>query len=428
MMKEIQEIKGREVLDSRGNPTVEVEVTLRHGIVGRAIVPSGASTGIYEALELRDGDKKRYGGKGVKKAVKHVNETIAKALRGMDVTRQGAIDGILLELDGTEAKKNLGANAILGASLACAKAGAEFYHMPLYRYIGGVAGTLMPMPMMNILNGGAHADNGIDFQEFMIVPTGACCFAEALRMGSEVFHSLKGVLNGMGLNTAVGDEGGFAPDLASNEDGLKVIMEAIEKAGYEPGKDICLALDVASSEFYKDGRYILYGENSKAFDSQGISEYYEMLVGKYPIVSIEDGCDQDDWEGWKSLTSRLGQKVQLVGDDFFVTNTRRLQEGIGQKAANAILIKPNQIGTLTETIQAVQMAKRAGYGAVMSHRSGESEDTTIADLAVGLNCGQIKTGSLSRTDRLAKYNQLLRIEETLGKAARFENPFVDKIR
>lgn len=428
MMKEIQEIKGREVLDSRGNPTVEVEVTLRHGIVGRAIVPSGASTGIYEALELRDGDKKRYGGKGVKKAVKHVNETIAKALRGMDVTRQGAIDGILLELDGTEAKKNLGANAILGASLACAKAGAEFYHMPLYRYIGGVAGTLMPMPMMNILNGGAHADNGIDFQEFMIVPTGACCFAEALRMGSEVFHSLKGVLNGMGLNTAVGDEGGFAPDLASNEDGLKVIMEAIEKAGYEPGKDICLALDVASSEFYKDGRYILYGENSKAFDSQGISEYYEMLVGKYPIVSIEDGCDQDDWEGWKSLTSHLGQKVQLVGDDFFVTNTRRLQEGIGQKAANAILIKPNQIGTLTETIQAVQMAKRAGYGAVMSHRSGESEDTTIADLAVGLNCGQIKTGSLSRTDRLAKYNQLLRIEETLGKAARFENPFVDKIR
>ncbi|WP_418746048.1 phosphopyruvate hydratase [Frisingicoccus sp.] len=427
-MKEIQEIKGREVLDSRGNPTVEVEVTLRHGIVGRAIVPSGASTGIYEALELRDGDKKRYGGKGVKKAVKHVNETIAKALRGMDVTRQGAIDGILLELDGTEAKKNLGANAILGASLACAKAGAEFYHMPLYRYIGGVAGTLMPMPMMNILNGGAHADNGIDFQEFMIVPTGACCFTEALRMGSEVFHSLKGVLNGMGLNTAVGDEGGFAPDLASNEDGLKVIMEAIEKAGYEPGKDICLALDVASSEFYKDGRYILYGENSKAFDSQGISEYYEMLVGKYPIVSIEDGCDQDDWEGWKSLTSRLGQKVQLVGDDFFVTNTRRLQEGIGQKAANAILIKPNQIGTLTETIQAVQMAKRAGYGAVMSHRSGESEDTTIADLAVGLNCGQIKTGSLSRTDRLAKYNQLLRIEETLGKAARFENPFVDKIR
>lgn len=428
MMREIQEIKGREVLDSRGNPTVEVEVILRHGIVGRAIVPSGASTGIYEALELRDGDKKRYGGKGVKKAVKHVNENIAKALRGMDVTKQQAIDETLLKLDGTEAKKNLGANAILGASLACSKAGAEFYRMPLYRYIGGVAGTLLPMPMMNILNGGAHADNGIDFQEFMIVPTGACCFTEALRMGSEVFHSLKGVLNGMGLNTAVGDEGGFAPDLASNEDGLKVIMEAIEKAGYEPGKDIGLALDVASSEFYKDGRYILYGENNKIFDSQGISEYYEMLVGKYPIVSIEDGCDQDDWEGWRNLTSRLGQKTQLVGDDFFVTNTRRLQEGIGQKAANAILIKPNQIGTLTETIQAVQMAKEAGYGVIMSHRSGESEDTTIADLAVGLNCGQIKTGSLSRTDRLAKYNQLLRIEEELGKAARFENPFIDKSR
>ncbi len=428
MMKEIQEIKGREVLDSRGNPTVEVEVVLRHGILGRAIVPSGASTGIYEALELRDGDKKRYGGKGVKKAVKHVNETIAKALQGMDVTKQGAIDEALLSLDGTEAKKNLGANAILGVSLACARAGAAFYHMPLYRYIGGVAGTLLPMPMMNILNGGAHADNGIDFQEFMIVPTGASCFTEALRMGSEVFHSLKSVLNGMGLNTAVGDEGGFAPDLASNEDGLKVIMEAIEKAGYEPGKDICLALDVASSEFYKDGNYILYGENNKIFDSQGMGEYYEMLVGKYPIVSIEDGCDQDDWEGWKNLTSRLGQKTQLVGDDFFVTNTRRLQEGIGQKAANAILIKPNQIGTLTETIQAVQMAKEARYGAVMSHRSGESEDTTIADLAVGLNCGQIKTGSLSRTDRLAKYNQLLRIEEELGKAARFENPFIDKSR
>ncbi len=428
MMKEIQEIKGREVLDSRGNPTVEVEVVLRHGIAGRAIVPSGASTGIYEALELRDGDKKRYGGKGVKKAVKHVNETIAKALYGMDVTKQQALDDKLLELDGTEAKKNLGANAILGVSLACARAGAKFYHMPLFRYIGGVAGTLLPMPMMNILNGGAHADNGIDFQEFMIVPTGAKCFKQALRMGSEVFHSLKGVLSGMGLNTAVGDEGGFAPDLASNEDGLKVIMEAIEKAGYEPGKDVCLALDVASSEFYKDGNYILYGENNKVFDSQGIGEYYEMLVGKYPIVSIEDGCDQDDWEGWKNLTARLGSKTQLVGDDFFVTNTRRLQEGIAQKAANAILIKPNQIGTLTETIQAVQMAGCAGYGAIMSHRSGESEDTTIADLAVGLNCGQIKTGSLSRTDRLAKYNQLLRIEEMLGKGARFENPFIDKIR
>ena len=428
MMKEIQEIKGREVLDSRGNPTVEVEVVLRHGITGRAIVPSGASTGIYEALELRDGDKKRYGGKGVKKAVKHVNENIAKALCGTDVTKQQEIDEKLLEVDGTEAKKNLGANAILGVSLACARAGAAFYHMPVYRYIGGISGTLLPMPMMNILNGGAHADNGIDFQEFMIIPTGAKCFSEALRMGSEVFHSLKSVLGGMGLNTAVGDEGGFAPDLASNEDGLKVIMEAIEKAGYEPGRDVCLALDVASSEFYKDGNYILYGENNKICDSQEIGEYYEMLVSKYPIVSIEDGCDQDDWDGWKNLTSRLGKKIQLVGDDFFVTNTRRLQEGIGQRAANAILIKPNQIGTLTETIQAVQLAGGAGYNAVMSHRSGESEDTTIADLAVGLNCGQIKTGSLSRTDRLAKYNQLLRIEEELGKGARFENPFIDKIR
>lgn len=282
--------------------------------------------------------------------------------------------------------------------------------------------------VISLTQGGAHADNGIDFQEFMIIPTGAKCFSEALRMGSEVFHSLKSVLGGMGLNTAVGDEGGFAPDLASNEDGLKVIMEAIEKAGYEPGRDVCLALDVASSEFYKDGNYILYGENNKIFDSQEISEYYEMLVSKYPIVSIEDGCDQDDWDGWKNLTSRLGKKIQLVGDDFFVTNTRRLQEGIGQRAANAILIKPNQIGTLTETIQAVQLAGGAGYNAVMSHRSGESEDTTIADLAVGLNCGQIKTGSLSRTDRLAKYNQLLRIEEELGKGARFENPFIDKIR
>lgn len=427
MLKEIQRIKGREVLDSRGNPTVEVEVMLHHGIKGRAIVPSGASTGIYEALELRDGDKKRYGGKGVEKAVNHVNEKIAKALQGMDVTKQQDIDARLLELDGTDTKKNLGANAVLGVSLACAHAGSKLFRMPLYRYVGGVAGNLLPMPMMNILNGGAHADNGIDFQEFMIIPTGAKSFKEALRMGSEVFHSLKSVLNGMGMNTAVGDEGGFAPDLASNEEGLKVIMEAVSKAGYEPGKDICLALDVASSEFYKDGNYILYGEGNRSFDSSGICDYYQMLINKYPIVSIEDGCDQDDWEGWKMLTKRLGNRVQLVGDDFFVTNTRRLKEGIGKNAANAILIKPNQIGTLTETIEAVQMAQKAGYGAVMSHRSGESEDTTIADLAVGLCCGQIKTGSLSRTDRLAKYNQLLRIEEELGAGARFVNPFIDKI-
>ena len=312
---------------------------------------------------------------------------------------------------------------MLGASLACARAGAQVYKQPLYRYIGGVAGTLLPMPMMNILNGGAHADNSIDFQEFMIVPVGAETFKEALRMGCEVFHSLKGVLKEMHMNTAVGDEGGFAPNLSGNEEGLKVIMAAIEKAGYVPGKDISLALDVASSEFYKDGKYILSGEGNKVFDSQAITAYYGELIENYPIVSIEDGCDQDDWEDWQRLTQKLGRKVQLVGDDFFVTNTKRLEEGIRRSAANAILIKPNQIGTLTETIQAVQMASNNGYGAIMSHRSGESEDTTIADLAVGLNCGQIKTGSLSRTDRLAKYNQLLRIEERLGRAARFVNPF-----
>lgn len=423
MSKEIVQVKGREVLDSRGNPTVEVEVTVKDGSIGRAIVPSGASTGIYEALELRDGEMDRYGGKGVRKAVAHVNDEIAKALCGMRVTCQQEIDARLMEADGTEAKKNLGANAVLGASLACARAGAQVYKQPLYRYIGGVAGTLLPMPMMNILNGGAHADNSIDFQEFMIVPVGAETFKEALRMGCEVFHSLKGVLKEMHMNTAVGDEGGFAPNLSGNEEGLKVIMAAIEKAGYVPGKDISLALDVASSEFYKDGKYILSGEGNKVFDSQAITAYYDELTENYPIVSIEDGCDQDDWEGWQRLTQKIGRKVQLVGDDFFVTNTKRLEEGIRRSAANAILIKPNQIGTLTETIQAVQMASNNGYGAIMSHRSGESEDTTIADLAVGLNCGQIKTGSLSRTDRLAKYNQLLRIEERLGRAARFVNPF-----
>lgn len=423
MSKEIVQVKGREVLDSRGNPTVEVEVTVKDGSVGRAIVPSGASTGIYEALELRDEEMGRYGGKGVRKAVAHVNDEIAKALCGMRVTCQQEIDARLMEADGTEAKKNLGANAVLGASLACARAGAQVYKQPLYRYIGGVAGTLLPMPMMNILNGGAHADNSIDFQEFMIVPVGAETFKEALRMGCEVFHSLKGVLKEMHMNTAVGDEGGFAPNLSGNEEGLKVIMAAIEKAGYVPGKDISLALDVASSEFYKDGKYILSSEGNKVFDSQAITAYYGELIENYPIVSIEDGCDQDDWEGWQRLTQKLGRKVQLVGDDFFVTNTKRLEEGIRRSAANAILIKPNQIGTLTETIQAVQMASNNGYGAIMSHRSGESEDTTIADLAVGLNCGQINTGSLSRTDRLAKYNQLLRIEERLGRAARFVNPF-----
>ena len=423
MSKEIVQVTGREILDSRGNPTVEVEVLVKDGSLGRAIVPSGASTGIYEALELRDEDPARYGGKGVQKAVANVSGEISKVLCGVNVTCQEKIDKRLMEADGTDSKQKLGANAVLGASLACARAGAQSYNQPLYRYIGGVAGTLLPMPMMNILNGGAHADNGIDFQEFMIIPTGAGTFKEALRMGCEVFHSLKHVLKAMNMNTAVGDEGGFAPNLSTNEDGLKVIMEAIEKAGYVPGKDICLALDVASSEFYKDGQYILHGEGNKVFDSQTITAYYEKLTESYPIVSIEDGCDQDDWEGWKYLTQKLGDRVQLVGDDFFVTNTRRLEEGIRQSAANAILIKPNQIGTLTETIRAVQMAADAGYGVIMSHRSGESEDTTIADLAVGLNCGQIKTGSLSRTDRLAKYNQLLRIEERLGTAARFVNPF-----
>ena len=428
MLKKIEQIRGREVLDSRGNPTVEVEVVLHRDVLGCAIVPSGASTGVYEALELRDQDKKRYGGKGVLKAIKHVNEEIAKELHGIDVTKQQAIDEALLCLDGTETKKRFGANAILGTSLACAHTAANYYKMPLYRYVGGVSATLLPMPMMNILNGGAHADNGIDFQEFMIVPTGAANFREALRMGTEVFHTLKTVLKRMGLNTSVGDEGGFAPNLATNEDGLKVIMEAIALSGYVAGKDICLALDVASSEFYKHGKYVLAGEGNKTFDSHSIAEYYEKLISKYPIVSIEDGCDQDDWEGWKHLTRKLGNRVQLVGDDLFVTHTKRLSQGIEQGAANAILIKPNQIGTLSETIQAVSLAQKNGYRAIMSHRSGETEDTTIADLSVALSCGQIKTGSLSRTDRLAKYNRLLRIEEELGIGARFSNPFVDKIR
>ena len=409
MLKKIEQIKGREVLDSRGNPTVEVEVILHRDVKGCAIVPSGASTGTYEALELRDQDKKRYGGKGVLKSIKHVNEDISKELHGMDVTKQHSIDAALCALDGTDTKKHLGANAILGTSLACAHTGANYYKMPLYRYVGGISASLLPMPMMNILNGGAHADNGIDFQEFMIVPTGAKTFREALRVGSEIFHTLKMVLNKMGMNTAVGDEGGFAPNLPTNEDGLKVIMDAIAQAGYVAGKDVCLALDVASSEFYKHGKYVLSGEGNKTFDSHSITDYYEKLISKYPIVSIEDGCDQDDWEGWQHLTRKLGNRVQLVGDDLFVTHTKRLQEGIERGAANAILIKPNQIGTLTETMQAVALAQKNGYRAIMSHRSGETEDTTIADLSVALSCGQIKTGSLSRTDRLAKYNRLLRI-------------------
>ena len=423
MSKEIVQVKGREVLDSRGNPTVEVEVTVKDGSIGRAIVPSGASTGIYEALELRDGEMDRYGGKGVRKAVAHVNDEIAKALCGMRVTCQQEIDARLMEADGTEAKKNLGANAVLGASLACARAGAQVYKQPLYRYIGGVAGTLLPMPMMNILNGGAHADNSIDFQEFMIVPVGAETFKEALRMGCEVFHSLKGVLKEMHMNTAVGDEGGFAPNLSGNEEGLKVIMAAIEKAGYVPGKDISLALDVASSEFYKDGKYILSGEGNKVFDSQAITAYYGELIENYPIVSIEDGCDQDDWEGWQRLTQKLGRKVQLVGDDLFVTNEKRLKQGIDLGAANAILIKVNQIGTLTEAFDTIRLAQRNGYRTILSHRSGETEDTMIADIAVAVGAGQIKSGAPCRSERVAKYNQLLRIEDAAGFSAEYENPF-----
>lgn len=418
-MNTIENVYAREVLDSRGNPTVEVEVTTSYGDFGRAIVPSGASTGIYEAVELRDQDKKRYGGLGVLKAVKNVNDVIAKKLIGLDVTKQREIDQLLIALDGTENKGKLGANAILGVSLAVAKAAANGLEMPLYRYIGGSNGYVLPTPMMNIINGGEHADNNIDFQEFMIMPVKACCFKEALRMGAEVFHSLKKVLKEKGLNTAVGDEGGFAPNLSSNEEAILTILEAIKKAGYVPGEDFKLAMDVASSEFYKDGKYTLPGENNKTFSSNELVDFYKELVDKYPIISIEDGLDQDDWEGWEYLTKTLGDKVQLVGDDFFVTNTKRLQQGIDKGVANSILIKVNQIGTLTETLEAIEMAKQAGYTAVISHRSGESEDTTIADIAVATNAGQIKTGSASRTDRIAKYNQLLRIEDELQDSAKY---------
>ena len=411
----IQSIKAREVLDSRGNPTVEVEVRSECGAFGRAIVPSGASTGIYEAVELRDGDKSRYLGKGVLQAVKNVNEVIAPELLGYDVFAQREIDQAMVDLDGTDNKGKLGANAILGVSLAVAKCAADSLGMPLYRYIGGANAHIIPTPMMNIINGGAHADNNIDFQEFMIMPVSAPTFKEAIRMGAEVFHNLKAVLHDKGLNTAVGDEGGFAPNLKSNEEAIQTVIEAIEKAGYKPGVDVKLAMDVASSEFYKDGKYVLPGEGNRTFTSKELVDFYGELVEKYPIISIEDGLDQDDWEGWKYLTEKLGKKVQLVGDDFFATNTKRLQEGIAKKTANSILIKVNQIGTLTETLEAIQMAQKANYTAVVSHRSGETEDTTIADIAVATNAGQIKTGSASRTDRIAKYNQLLRIEDELGK-------------
>ncbi|MEI3324963.1 MAG: phosphopyruvate hydratase [Thomasclavelia sp.] len=418
-MSKIKTIYAREVLDSRGNPTVEVEVTTEKGAFGSAIVPSGASTGIYEAVELRDGDKSRYLGKGVANAVKNANEIIAPALVGEDVFEQRKIDQMMIDLDGTDNKGKLGANAILGVSLAVAKAAANELDVPLYRYIGGSNAHVLPTPMMNIINGGAHADNNVDFQEFMIMPVSAPTFKEAIRMGAEVFHSLKAVLHGKGLNTAVGDEGGFAPNLASNEDAIKTIIEAIEKAGYKPGEDVKLAMDVASSEFYKDGKYVLPGENNKSFTSKELVDFYAELCAKYPIISSEDGLDQDDWEGWDYLTEKLGDKVQLVGDDFFVTNTKRLEQGIARGVANSILIKVNQIGTLTETLEAIEMAQKANYTAVVSHRSGETEDTTIADIAVATNAGQIKTGSASRTDRIAKYNQLIRIEDRLGKESKY---------
>ncbi|MCB9522144.1 MAG: phosphopyruvate hydratase [Myxococcales bacterium] len=412
----IEHVHAREILDSRGNPTVEVDVVLETGDRGRFAVPSGASTGEHEALELRDGDKSRYLGKGVLKAVENINAIIAPAIEGMDATDQRGIDNRLLALDGTKNKATLGANATLGVSIAVARAAAAFYEMPFARYLGGAAAHILPTPMMNILNGGSHADNNVDFQEFMIMPVGADSFREALRMGAEVFHHLKSVLKGKGLNTAVGDEGGFAPNLESNSQALDVILEAIRNAGYTPGKDIVLALDVASSEFYEGGAYNLAGEG-RVLSSAELVDLYADLCERYPIVSIEDGMHEDDWAGWKALTAKIGHKVQLVGDDLFVTNTERLSRGISEGIANSILIKVNQIGTLTETLDCIDMAHRAGYTAVISHRSGETADTTIADLAVATNAGQIKTGSLSRSDRIAKYNQLLRIEEALGLSA-----------
>lgn len=415
----IEEIRGREILDSRGNPTVEVDVELECGVTGRAAVPSGASTGVNEALELRDGDKKRYGGKGVLKAVSNVNGEIASALAGMSALDQRAIDRKMIELDGTPTKSRLGANAILGVSLAVAKAAANYLELPLYRYIGGCNAHVLPVPMMNIINGGAHSDAPIAFQEFMIRPVGASAFREAMRMGAEVFHSLKAVLKGRGLSTAVGDEGGFAPALRGTEDALEVIMQAVRDAGYVPGKDITIGLDCASSEFYKGGLYDYTWKQPGGMKLTSVEQaaYLEELISKYPIDSIEDGMSETDWDGWKILTEKIGGRCQLVGDDLFVTNVKYLERGIKERAANSILVKVNQIGTLTETLQAVEMAHRAGYTAVISHRSGETEDSTIADIAVAVNAGQIKTGSASRSDRMAKYNQLLRIEEELGDDA-----------
>ncbi|ANE46859.1 enolase [Paenibacillus swuensis] len=417
----ISDVYAREVLDSRGNPTVEVEVYLESGAVGRAIVPSGASTGAYEAVELRDGDKSRYLGKGVLKAVDNVNEIIAPEIIGLDALDQVGVDQKMIELDGTPNKAKLGANAILAVSMATARAAAEALDVPLYVYLGGFNAKTLPVPMMNIINGGEHADNNIDVQEFMVLPVGAENFKEALRIGAEIFHSLKAVLKEKGLNTAVGDEGGFAPNLGSNEEALQTIMSAIEKAGYKAGEDVFLGMDVASTEFFKDGKYHLAGEG-KSYTSAEFVDFLAAWVDKYPIISIEDGCSEDDWEGWKLLTEKLGDKVQLVGDDLFVTNTERLSTGIEQNIGNSILVKVNQIGTLTETFDAIEMAKRAGYTAVISHRSGESEDSTIADIAVATNAGQIKTGAPSRTDRVAKYNQLLRIEDELAYVAQYAGP------
>lgn len=417
-MAVIKKVKAIEILDSRGNPTVEAEVTLETGETARAVAPSGASTGSREALELRDNDKKRYNGKGVLKAVNAVNTEIAKALKGKDASDQITVDKILIELDGTETKSRLGANAMLAVSLACAKASAAARGIPLYQLLGGDKATLLPVPMMNIINGGAHADNNLDIQEFMVLPVNFSTFNEALRAGVEIFHELKKVLHERNLSTSVGDEGGFAPNLRSNEEALEVIMKAIEGAGYEPGKNVFLGLDVASNELFKDGKYVLAAEN-KSLTPAEFTDYFARLTARYPIISIEDGMAEDDWEGWRILTEKLGKQIQLVGDDLFVTNTTILKKGIQQKIANSILIKPNQIGTLTETLDAIAMAKQAHYNTIISHRSGETEDTTIADIAVGMNAGQIKTGSLCRSDRVSKYNRLLRISDELGERARY---------
>jgi len=418
-MAEIADVFAREILDSRGNPTVEVEVILESGAMGRAAVPSGASTGVNEALELRDGDKKRYLGKGVLKAVANVNDEIGPQLRGLESSEQVFLDRMMIDIDGTPNKGKMGANAILGVSLAVAKATAEDLGIPLYRYIGGANAKEMPVPMMNILNGGAHADNNVDLQEFMVMPVSAKNVTEAIRMGAEVFHSLKGVLKARGYNTAVGDEGGFAPNLKSNEEAVEVVLEGITKAGYTPGKDVMIALDPASSEFFEKGKYVFKKSDGRKLSPDQMVKFYEEWVRQYPIISIEDGMAENDWKGWKAMTQALGDKIQLVGDDIFVTNPKILKKGIQEGVANAILIKLNQIGTLTETLDAIEMAKKAGYAAVISHRSGETEDTTLAELAVAVNAGQIKTGSLSRTDRVCKYNQLMRIEEELGEEAVF---------